>query len=331
MSWSQIEFAFPWVLSGIPVLLWMTWHQVFRKKKMYPGFVLPHLDDRQVPATLKTRLFPYLPLLVWLAFVLLVFALARPRLPLQEDSIKTEGIDIMLAVDISSSMLARDFSPNRMEACKKIAADFVQKRTSDRVGLVIFAGEAYTLCPLTTDHGIVTDLLQQINVGILEDQTAIGMGLATAVKRLKDIQSKSKIIILLTDGDNNAGYIDPLTATELAKTYNIKVYTIAVGTNGIAMKPGSVFGGGMVLPGEVTVDTELLSHIAGETKGKFYQATDNESLQQIYDEINKLEKTEKETLVYKRYAEKFRPFLVSAVFLLLLHSVLLHTVFKNIL
>ena len=330
MSWSQIEFAYPYVLLFIPVLVWMGWIHIFRKKNKQTEYVLPHLDGVVFTKTWKTSLFPYVPVLVWLALILMVLVLARPRIPLKENVVKTEGIDIMLAVDISSSMLARDFSPNRMEACKIIAADFVKKRTNDRLGLVIFAGEAYTLCPLTTDHTIVADLLQQINVGILEDQTAIGMGLATAVKRLKDIQSKSKIIILLTDGDNNAGYIDPLTATELAKTYGIKVYTIAVGTNGIAMKPGSVFGGGMVLPGEVSVDTELLDRIAVETNGKFYHATDNESLQNIYDEINRLEKSEIDMLVYKRFEDKYRPFLIWSVALLLLHTVLLQTVFKNI-
>lgn len=329
MSWSQIEFAYPYILLFIPVLVWMGWMHIFRRKSKQTEHVLPHIEGIVFSKTWRTRLFPFLPVLVWLALILMVLVLARPRIPLKEDVIKSEGIDIMLAVDISSSMLARDFSPNRMEACKIIAADFVNKRPADRIGLVIFAGEAYTLCPLTTDRNIVTDLLKQINVGILEDQTAIGMGLATAVKRLKDIQSKSKIIILLTDGDNNAGYIDPLTATELAKTYGIKVYTIAVGTNGIAKKPGSLFGN-MMMPGEVSVDTELLDRIAAETNGKFYHATDNESLQNIYDEINRLEKSEIDMLVYKRFEDKYRPFLIWSVALLLLHTVLLQTVFKNI-
>jgi Ca-activated chloride channel family protein len=195
---------------------------------------------------------------------------------------------------------------------------------------VIFGGEAYTLCPLTTDHQVVVDLISQINVGILADNTAIGMGLATAVKRLKDSESASKVIILLTDGENNAGYIDPKTATDLAISYDVKIYTIAVGTTGVAMMPSNIFGHGRDVPTRVSIDTELLTYIAESTNGKFFRAQDNEGLQEIYNEIDRLEKSKIEQNVFKRYSEYFRPFLLTALFLMFLSVLLQNTYFKNI-
>jgi Ca-activated chloride channel family protein len=327
---TQFDFVYPGVLTGIPVLIVLAW-LYFKKFGIQKSFlILPSVENTQIPKTVKSRIFPYLPILIWLAIIFMIIALARPRLPLKEEKIKSEGIDIMMVMDLSTSMMAKDFQPNRLEACKEIAIEFVEKRYNDRIGVIIFAGEAYTLCPATTDHAVVKNLISQIQVGILEDKTAIGMGLATAVKRLKDIESKSKIIILLTDGENNAGYIDPKTATELAKTYNIKIYSIAVGTIGVALMPSNIFGSGNDIPVQVSIDTELLQYIASETKGKFYRATDNESLQKIYAEIDVLEKSEIELNLYKRYSEAF-PFFVKIAFaLMIVFWALKSTVFKSI-
>ncbi len=327
---SSVEFLYPYVLSGLILCFYGAWRSLIKRKNTIHHILLPHVGNRSIPKTFKTRLYPYQPLLFWLALALMFVSLARPRLPLQEEKVTSDGIDIMMVLDLSSSMLAKDFSPNRLEACKLMAGDFVSKRFNDRIGVVIFGGEAYTLCPLTTDHQVVTDLISQINVGILADNTAIGMGLATAVKRLKDSESVSKVIILLTDGENNAGYIDPKTATDLAINYDVKIYTIAVGTTGVAMMPSNIFGHGRDVPTRVSIDTELLTYIAESTNGKFFRATDNESLQQIYNEIDLLEKSQIEQNVFKKYSEAFRPFLLSAIFLLLLSIVLQNTYFKNI-
>lgn len=326
----NIHFEYPYVLVGIPILVGLCFYHYKRRRKNKIYLTLPSWPGRNIPDTFKSRVFPFLPLLLWTSLVLLNIALARPQLPLKEERVKTEGIDIMMVMDLSSSMLAKDFQPNRMEACKEIAIDFVEKRFNDRIGVIIFAGEAYTLCPLTTDHTVVKDLLNQIQIGILEDKTAIGMGLATAVKRLKDIDSKSKIIILLTDGDNNAGYIDPVTATELAKKYNVKIYTIAVGTTGIALMPSNIFGKGHDIAVQVSIDTELLTTIAEETSGKFYRATDNESLQRIYSEIDTLEKTEIELNIYRRYAELYRSFVYLAFGFIFLYWIFKNTIFRTL-
>ncbi|MBK6363659.1 MAG: VWA domain-containing protein [Saprospiraceae bacterium] len=326
----QFDFVYPWVLTGIPLLIVAAWWYFKKFNHQISLIILPTADNPKAPETLKSRMYPYLPVMIWTALMFMTIALARPRLPLKEEKIKTEGIDIMMVMDLSTSMLAKDFQPNRMEACKEIAIDFVEKRNNDRIGVIIFAGEAYTLCPATTDHAVVKNLLSQIQIGILEDKTAIGMGLATAVNRLKDIESKSKVIILLTDGENNTGYIDPKTATELAKTYNIKIYSIAVGTIGVALMPSNIFGSGNDIPVQVSIDTELLKYIASETNGKFYRATDNESLQKIYEEIDTLEKTEIELNLYKRYAEAFPLFIRIAFGLMVLFWVLKSTVFKSL-
>lgn len=328
--WSSVEFMYPYVLLGLILCIYGVWRSLVKRKNANFLIVLPHAGNKTFPKTLKTKLYPYLPVLYWLALAFMCIALARPRLPLQEEKVTSDGIDIMMVLDLSSSMLAKDFSPNRLEACKLMAGEFVQKRYNDRIGVVIFGGEAYTLCPLTTDHQVVVDLISQINVGILADNTAIGMGLATAVKRLKDSESASKVIILLTDGENNAGYIDPKTATDLAISYDVKIYTIAVGTTGVAMMPSNIFGHGRDVPTRVSIDTELLTYIAESTNGKFFRAQDNEGLQEIYNEIDRLEKSKIEQNVFKRYSEYFRPFLLTALFLMFLSVLLQNTYFKNI-
>ncbi|GAB5552643.1 MAG: VWA domain-containing protein [Saprospiraceae bacterium] len=280
----------------------------------------------------KGRLRALLPILRILAFIALVVALARPRELFQEEEVKAEGIDIMLVMDLSSSMLARDFEPDRLEVCKRVATEFVDKREYDRVGLSVFAGEAFTQCPLTTDHRVVKDFLANLECGLLEDGTAIGMGLATAVNRLKDSESKSKIVILLTDGVNNAGYVKPETAAEIAREFEIKTYTIGVGTNGDALTPVNRRSDGQYMFGlaRVEIDEALLEQIAEMTGGKYYRALSEQGLEDIYDEIDRLEKTEIEVTVFKRYQELFHVFVWIAMLILVLEVLLRYTIFRAI-
>lgn len=280
----------------------------------------------------KGRLRALLPILRILAFIALVVALARPRELFQEEEVKAEGIDIMLVMDLSSSMLARDFEPDRLEVCKRVATEFIDKREYDRVGLSVFAGEAFTQCPLTTDHRVVKDFLANLECGLLEDGTAIGMGLATAVNRLKDSESKSKIVILLTDGVNNAGYVQPETAAEIAREFEIKTYTIGVGTNGDALTPVNRRSDGQYMFGlaRVEIDEGLLEQIAEMTGGKYYRALSEQGLEDIYDEIDRLEKTEIEVTVFKRYQELFHVFVWIAMLILVLEVLLRYTIFRAI-
>jgi Ca-activated chloride channel family protein len=275
----------------------------------------------------------FLPtLLRALAFMACVFALARPQLSLTEEEVKAEGIDIMLSMDLSSSMLAQDFTPDRLSVSKDVASEFVSKRIHDRVGVVVFAGESYTQCPLTTDHTIVKSFLADLDVGRLQDGTAIGMGLASAVNRLKDSEAESKVVILLTDGVNNAGYIKPLTAAEIAKEFNVKVYTIGVGSMGIARSPVNRRSDGRYVFGNsrVEIDEALLQEISSMTGGKYYRAIDEESLENIYREIDTLEKTEMEINVYKRYKDEYRSFLWTALILLLLEFLFSKVILRSI-
>jgi Ca-activated chloride channel family protein len=234
----------------------------------------------------KVTLLPYLIIFRLLAFIFFILALARPQLALQEEKVNAEGIDIMLTVDLSSSMLAQDFKPDRLEVCKRVAAQFIDKRKYDRLGLVSFSGEAFTPCPLTSDHDILKEYLANLQCGLLEDGTAIGMGLGTAVNRIKDSDAKSKVVILLTDGVNNAGYLKPITAAEIALKYNVKVYTIGVGTSGAALTPVSRRSDGEYIFGlaQVEIDEPLLREMASLTGGKYYRATNERSLENIYAE-----------------------------------------------
>ena len=262
----------------------------------------------------------------------LVAALARPQKTLREEEVKAEGIDIMLIMDLSSSMLAKDFSPNRLEVSKKVAIDFVDKREYDRIGLVVFAGESFTQCPITTDHAILKSFLANLACGNLEDGTAIGMGLASAVNRLKESEVKSKVVILLTDGVNNAGYIKPMTAAEIAKELGVKVYTIGVGTLGNAVSPVSKKRNGEYIYGmaKVEIDEALLREISSLTGGKYYRAVNQQKLEQIYNEINQLEKTKIDVTVYKRYSEEFRMFLFWAILFLLAELICKHIILRQI-
>jgi len=259
----------------------------------------------------------------------LTIALARPQIRNDEQLTNGEGIDIVLCIDISGSMLAQDFVPNRMEAAKKVASDFIDGRPTDRIGLVIFSGESFTMCPLTTDRSVLKTQLFSVESGLLEDGTAIGSGLATSVERLRSSQSKSKVIILLTDGENNGGLIDPNTAKEIAKSMGVRVYTVGVGTEGFAPMPVQTAGGVVMQREKVSIDEKLLTQIATETGGRYFRAKDNESLVSIYKEIDQLEKSRIEISVLKRYTEHFFPFACAAAILLLLEFVLRFTLFRK--
>jgi Ca-activated chloride channel family protein len=264
-----------------------------------------------------------------MAILFLILALARPQIRNDEQITNGEGIDIILCLDISGSMLAQDFSPNRMEAAKNVAAEFIDGRPTDRIGLVIFSGESFTMCPLTTDRSVLKTQLFSVESGLLEDGTAIGSGLATSVERLRSSKSKSKVIILLTDGENNGGLIDPNTAKEIAKAVGVRVYTVGVGTEGFAPMPVQTSGGVVMQREKVSIDEKLLTQIASETGAKYFRAKDNESLTAIYREIDQLEKSKIEITTMKRYSEQFFPFAILATMLLVLEYVLRLTVFRK--
>ncbi len=260
---------------------------------------------------------------------LLIIILARPQSTNKWHDMSTEGIDIMLAMDISGSMLARDFKPDRLEAAKNVATEFITGRPTDRIGLVIFSGESFTQCPLTTDHAVLINLLREMESGMIEDGTAIGLGLANAVNRIKDSDAKSKIIILLTDGVNNRGAIAPLTAAEIAKTMDLRVYTVGVGTKGMAPYPIQTAAGTRYQNMKVEIDEDVLTEIAAMTGGKYFRATDNESLLEIYKEIDKLEKSKIDVQEFSIKNEEYLLFAILAVFMLLAEIVLKKTLLKR--
>lgn len=268
-----------------------------------------------------------------LALALIITALARPRtVDVSSRTKTTRGIDIVISIDVSASMLAKDLLPNRLEALKKVASEFINSRPNDRIGIVEYAGEAYTKTPITSDKSIVLRALNDIKYNtIIEGGTAIGSGLATAVNRIKDSKAKSKVIILLTDGVNNTGFIDPMTASELAVAYNIKVYTIGIGTNGMALSPIGILPNGNFQYGrqQVEIDEDIMKAIAKMTDGKYFRADNNKKLEEIYHEINKLEKTDVEEFKYYNYEEKFRPLVLLAFGLLLLEFILRSTLFRS--
>src|SRR6056297_2369620 len=265
-----------------------------------------------------------------LAIALLIVALARPQSTRSWKDVTTRGIDIVLALDISSSMLARDFNPNRMEASKDIATDFIQDRPNDRMGLVVFSGESFTQCPLTTDHRVLINLFDDIESGMVEDGTAIGMGLATSVNRLKDSKAKSKVVILLTDGVNNRGSVAPNTAAEIAETFGIRVYTIGVGSMGTAPYPVQTPYGIQYQDMEVEIDEEVLQNIAHTTNGKYFRAVNNQKLRKIYEEIDKLEKSKIEVTEFSEKNEEFFWFVIVAIGLIIIEITLKNTVLRSI-
>ena len=328
-----IYFATPdylWLLSMIPLVV--GWH-VFTRKKSQAVLKISSLEGFRSKSSFLSRLQPLLFVLKILSLVLIVMALARPQTMDVSTRTKTnKGIDIVMAIDISSSMLAQDLKPNRLTALKRVAASFIDDRVSDRIGLVIYAGESYTKTPITSDRAIVKNALSKIEFeGLIDDGTAIGMGLATAVNRLKDSRAKSKVIILLTDGVNNSGFIDPKIASELAVEYEIKTYTIGLGSNGTARAPVGILPNGKFQYGltKVEIDEELLKNIAVNTGGLYFRATNNKKLEEIYNEINKLEKTEIEEFKYYNYEEKFRPLILLALTLLIIEWLMRNTLFRS--
>lgn len=327
----DIEFANPdffWLLLLLPLA--MLWY-FFKRNEQNASLRISSIKGFAKQGVLP-KLKPLLFLIRLLALAGIIVAMARPQTKEVSTRTKTtKGIDIVMAIDVSSSMLARDLKPNRLSALKEVAADFIKKRPNDRIGLVAYAGEGYTKTPITSDKSIVLSALREINYGQLNDGTAIGMGLATSVNRLKESKAISKIIILLTDGVNNSGFIEPQTAADLAIEYGIKTYTIGLGTNGNALSPIAYNADGSFRYGmrQVEIDEALLKDIAKVTGGKYFRATDNEKLEAIYDEINKLEKTEIEEFKYTRYEEKFRPWVLLAGLLLLFEWILKNTIFRS--
>lgn len=327
----DIQFANPqffWLLAILPVaVLWY----LLKRKEASPSLRISSTKGFRM-GSLLTRLKPLLFVLRLLALAAIIVAMARPQTEdISTRTKTTRGIDIVMAIDVSSSMLARDLKPNRLSALKEVAADFIRKRPNDRIGLVAYAGESYTKTPITSDKTIVLNALREITYGQLNDGTAIGMGLATSVNRLKESMAKSKVIILLTDGVNNSGFIEPKTAADLAVEFGIKTYTIGLGTNGNALSPIAYNPDGSFRYGmrQVEIDETLLKDIAQVTGGQYFRATDNEKLEAIYDEINKLEKTEIEEFKYYRYEEKFRSWVLLAGILLLMEWLLRNTVYRS--
>lgn len=326
-------FAHPhlfWLLLIIPFLLyWM----YYKRNTYYPSFNIPQQGGVLAQGTsFKVKLLYLLPLLKILALCFIIVALARPQSPLSESEISTQGIDIVLSLDISGSMLARDFQPDRLEAAKKVAMQFIKERKNDRIGLVVFSGESFTQCPITIDHQVLLNLFKDIHSGMVEDGTAIGMGLSTAVARLKESKSKTKVIILMTDGINNMGYIDPYTAIKIAKTYGIRVYTIGIGKNGMAPYPVKDQNGNTFYQNyPVQIDEPLLKKIAGETGGNYFRATNNTSLKNIYSHIDKLEKSKIKISNYHAKKERFHLFIFLAIACLLIEFILSKTYLKTIL
>ncbi|MFC5681996.1 vWA domain-containing protein [Flavobacterium sp. MAHUQ-51] len=321
---------FFWLFLLIPLAI--AWLVVKRNQQSATLKVSSIKGFKTKPSTLA-KLKPYLSVLRILALCSLIIALARPRtVDISNKTKTTKGIDIVMAIDVSGSMLAKDLKPNRMEALKRVAADFVMQRPNDRIGLVVYASEAYTKTPVTSDKAIVEEAIGSIKYdNVLQDGTGIGMGLATAVNRLKDSKAKSKVIILLTDGVNNAGFIEPETAADIAKQYGIKVYTIGIGTNGMAMFPYALAPNGDFLfqMMKVEIDERLMKSIAQKTDGKYFRATSNSKLAEIYNEINKLETTEIQELKFYDYDEKFRPFVLFACLLVLIEMGLRNTVYRS--
>ena len=331
MEFANKEYLFL-LLLAIPYIIW---YVMYRKKseptmRMSDTFVF-----RYAPKSLKVRLMPLQMLLRLTAFTFLVLALARPQTSNSWKNRQSEGIDIMLAMDVSTSMLAEDLKPNRIEAAKMVAAEFIAGRPDDNIGLTIFAGESFTQCPMTTDHASLLNLLQNVRAdiaarGLISDGTAIGMGLANAVGRLKASKAKSKVVILLTDGSNNMGDISPMTAAEIAQSLGIRVYTIGVGTNKVAPYPMPVAGGVQYVNMPVEIDTKTLGEIAQTTHGDFYRATNTQELKKIYKEIDQLEKSKMSVKKFKKKYDAFQPFVMVAAIALLLEILLRITIFRRI-
>lgn len=326
-----VEFAHPrmllLLLLLIPAVLWY----ILKLRSVTSVQISSTLPVEELPVPFKYVMGHVLFAIKLFAIALLIVVLARPQSSNSWENISTQGIDIVLAIDISGSMLAQDLKPDRLEASKDVAIEFIAGRPNDRIGLVVFSAESFTQCPLTTDHSVLINLFKDVKSGIVEDGTAIGVGLANAVKRLKDSEAISKVIILLTDGVNNQGVIDPITAGELAKTFGIRVYTIGVGTQGNAPYPvQDMFGRTHIMQVPVEIDEEVLQQIADITGGKYFRAFDNNKLRQIYSEIDKMEKSKINVKEFSRKNEEYLPFALAAFILLLLEFLLRKTIMRSL-
>lgn len=315
------------LLFLVPVIGWYVWRRRDRQASL-------HVSDTTVlarqPRSLRVWLIHVPFALRVLTITLLSIALARPQLSNRWQSQSTEGIDIMMALDVSGTMLAEDLKPNRLEAAKEVATDFVINRPNDNIGLVVFAGESFTQCPLTTDHAVLVNLFQSVKFGLIDDGTAIGLGLANSVNRMKDSPTKSKVIILLTDGSNNRGDITPQTAAEIAKTYGIRVYAVGVGSYGQARVPVQTPYGTQYMMMDSEFDEGTLKNIAQTTGGEYFRATDNKSLKRIYEQIDQLEKSKIRVREYSKRSENFMPFLYAALICLLLDILIRHFALRTI-
>ena len=329
----NIQFLNPeflWILIVVPIAI--SWF-IFKKNKLNNSISIPNTSALLSQSSMLPKLKPFLNILRIFSLIFIIIALARPQIIDVSTKVKNnQGIDIVMAIDVSASMLAKDLKPNRLEALKNVASNFILDRTNDRIGLVEYAGESYTKTPITSDKNIIIKSLKEINYNtIIEGGTAIGMGLATSVNRIKDSKAKSKVIILLTDGVNNSGFIDPNTAAELAIEFGIKIYTIGIGTNGMALSPVGVDNNGKFSYAkiQVEIDEDLLIEIAEITGGKYFRATDNKKLQEIYGEINKLEKSDIEEIKYYNREEKYRLYILLAIIFLTIELILKYTLFRS--
>lgn len=330
-SWSDVSFAYPWLLWSLlllPLLAFWQWKVKNQSMQRIGFYSNAFLSQHK---TWKVYFQQAMPWLKYLALALMIIALARPQSASSWQDVRAEGIDIVMSLDISTSMLAEDLKPNRLEASKAVAIDFIDERPNDRIGLVIFSGESFTQCPLTTDHDVLKNLFKDLECGMLSDGTAVGLGLATSINRLKNSTAKSKVIILLTDGANNAGEIDPISAAEIAKTFGIRVYTIGVGTLGMAPYPfKDMFGRTVYQNVEVKIDEKTMRQISEMSGGKYFRASSNQKLQKIYQEIDQMEKTLFEVSEFKNKKEVFFPFALAALALLTIEALLSLTWLKRL-
>jgi len=328
----NIEFAYPAFFYALALLPLMTAWYIWKGRRGSGSFKLSgfeNLDERIGSSRIWLRHILFVLRLLVVALIIVV--LARPQSSNRWEQVTTEGIDIVLCMDVSGSMRAMDFKPSRLEASKSVGIEFVNARQDDRFGLVVFAGESFTQCPLTTDRAVVINFLKEIDFGVIEDGTAIGMGLATAVNRIKDSNARSKVVILLTDGVNNRGDIGPVTAAEIAAGFGIRVYTIGVGTHGSAPVPlQDVYGRTVTRNMPVEIDEEVLQKIAETTDGTYFRATDNNKLREIYQQIDQMETTRLDVKQFSRKKEEYFPFLLAAMILLLVEILLRYTVFRTI-
>ena len=326
---NNISFAEPqYFLLGLLVPVMIIWYLI-KNSNTQAGIKVSSIKSFAGLSSWKNTL-RHLPFVLrLLSIACIITALARPQTKTDEQQAEGDGVDIVLCIDVSGSMTAQDFTPNRMEAAKKVAQNFIDSRLTDRIAIVIFSGESFTQCPLTTDKAVLKSAVENIRNGLLEDGTAIGDGLATSVDRLRSSKSKSKVVILLTDGENNGGLIGPINAKEIAKAFGIKVYTIGVGTEGYAPFPVRTEMGVIMQQQKVTIDEKLLREIAGETGGKYFRARDNLGLAHVYKEIDGLEKSKVEISTLTRYTEKFFPFVIIGLAVLLLEFLLRFTILKK--